>query len=109
MAELKSDGGAQGAYETAVDQTGATVITLTGEIDVSNVEQLRAAMDPVLSGRPDRLVFDLGELHFMDSSGIALLLESAERAGDVVLRRPSDIIRRVIVSTGLTDILPMSD
>jgi anti-anti-sigma factor len=64
---------------------------------------VRKAIEPVLELGPERIVFDLGELQFMDSSGLAVLLGVAERVPVVELRRPQPLICRVIELTGLTD------
>jgi anti-anti-sigma factor len=50
-------------------------------------------------------VFDMTGLRFMDSSGIALILEVSHRATSVSLRNPTPTIRRVVEATGLADIL----
>jgi anti-anti-sigma regulatory factor len=41
----------------------------------------------------------------MDSSGIALLIETAQRIGSISVRNPSRVIRRIIGATGLSDVL----
>jgi len=105
MVELGAEGGAH--LEVTVD-TGAeddVLVVLTGELDLSNVDALAALVDPLVASTPDRLIFDLHELAFLDSSGIALLLRAAARAGTVVVRRPSTIVRRVLEATGLTQVL----
>ena len=45
-----------------------TVVTIRGELDISNVDQLDAAMTPVIDRRVGRLILDVGELEFADSS-----------------------------------------
>jgi anti-sigma B factor antagonist len=107
MAKLGGAGGAEAAVSTSVDETGAAIVTLTGELDISNVDQLRTQLDPVLEQAPAKLVFDLTGLQFMDSSGIAVLLQVAARIGDVCLRNPTQIVRRLVASTGLADALPI--
>ena len=97
--------GAVGAAAVTFDAVGVPIITLTGEIDVSNVDSLRATIEPAVETAPDRVVFDLTALDFMDSSGIALLLQAATRAGSVHLRQPSAIVRRIIEITGLSEVL----
>jgi anti-anti-sigma factor len=94
-----------GAAAVTFDAVGVPIITLTGEIDVSNVDSLRATIEPAVETAPERVVFDLTALDFMDSSGIALLLQAATRAGSVHLRQPSAIVRRIIEITGLSDVL----
>ena len=83
------------------------VIELGGEIDLSNVETVRAKLEPVVAKRPQPVVFDLRELAFMDSSGIALLLKLAASAQSVRLRRPSRLVQRMIEATGLSEVLPI--
>ena len=46
---------------------------------------------------------------FMDSSGIAVLLEAAQGTDAVLIRRPSNAVRRVIETTGLTEVLPIGE
>jgi anti-sigma B factor antagonist len=114
MAELDeqhlANGGAIDAATLAivehfVDESGATVIGVTGEIDLSNVDRMRAAFAPALLRTDDRLVFDLAGLEFMDSSGLAAILELVGKVSSIVLRNPSSVIRRIVESTGLADIL----
>jgi anti-anti-sigma factor len=107
MAKLGGAGGAEASVEVVVGEDGVPVFTIAGELDVSNVDELRAVVEPVLQQAPARIVFDLSALEFMDSSGIALLLQSAARVAQVRLRNPSHIVRRVVTSTGLTDTLPI--
>jgi anti-anti-sigma factor len=54
---------------------------------------------------PETLVIELAGLSFMDSSGIALLVEIAGAVGTFLLRDVSDVIRGVIEATGLSEIL----
>jgi anti-anti-sigma factor len=105
MDERESHQGAVGGAAVTFDPVGVPIITLTGEIDVSNVDSLRATIEPAVETAPERIVFDLTALEFMDSSGVALLLHAATRAGSVHLRQPSNIVRRIIEITGLTDVL----
>jgi anti-sigma B factor antagonist len=87
------------------DPGGGPVVTVSGEIDLSNTAELEAKVAEVTAGRPDTLVFDLSELRFMDSAGIAVLLGAASRVGNVRLRAPSPAVARVVELTGLTEVL----
>jgi anti-anti-sigma factor len=52
--------------------------------------------------RSDELTLDLIELMFIDSSGIRAILALAECAkGSLVLRHPSDAVRKIIDLTGI--------
>jgi len=89
-------------------EDGRLVLGLAGELDLTCVGRIRTAIDAALAGQSEQVVFDLSELSFMDSSGIALLLSVAQQAGGVSLRDPTPIIRRLIELTGLSSVLPMS-
>jgi len=104
MAEL----GAQGApLEATIDRSSPRrpVVSLAGELDLSNVGALEQLIAPLLDGGSHGLVFDVCGLTFMDSSGIALLLRTAARLPQVTLRQPPEIIRRVLDSTGVSLVL----
>jgi anti-sigma B factor antagonist len=60
---------------------GNTVIaSLHGEIDLHNSNELRDAMLSLISPTlPAKLVLNLGEVPYMDSSGIAVLVEALGR------------------------------
>ena len=107
MDELEDAPDPTGTAEVTIDAAGVPVIRLAGEIDMSNVDALRVVIDPVMDSAPARVDFDLGALEFMDSSGIALLLRVAAKTQTVRVRQPSDIVRRLIEATGLTEILPI--
>jgi anti-sigma B factor antagonist len=96
-----------GAAEVDTGPDGAPVIRLRGEIDMSNVDALRVVIDPVIEAAPARVNFDLAGLEFMDSSGIALLLRVAAKAGSVRVREPTAVVRRLIEATGLSEVLPI--
>ena len=105
MSDVGDDRGAEGKAVAAFDPDGVLVVTLTGEIDISNVDSLRDGIEPALAQRPERVVFDVAGLDFLDSSGIAMLLGAAARTSSVQLRNPSPIVRRIIEVTGLAGVL----
>jgi anti-anti-sigma factor len=104
MAELE-DGASRASVETAPD-SDPRIVWIRGEVDMSNVVTVESDLTGALSGRPPRVVFDLSELRFIDSSGIAVLLRAAEKTGSLRLRNPSSVVQRIIDATGLTEILP---
>jgi len=80
---------------------------LMGELDMASAETLQDAMRPIaLEGRP--IALDLGELTFMDSSGIRAIVDLASLmngTGPLVLSNVSVGVRRVLDIVGL-DTLP---
>jgi stage II sporulation protein AA (anti-sigma F factor antagonist) len=107
MGSMNNGEGARGTVEGARDASGARVVKLSGEIDLSNADLLGDKLAG-FAGEDDHLVIDLSALEFMDSSGIAMLLRAAVRASSVEVRNPSDVVRRIIECTGLSDVLPIA-
>jgi anti-anti-sigma factor len=107
MAELDEGPAAELRIDTLVDPSGACVITLAGELDVSNVESLDATVASATEKPAQQLIFDLAELRFMDSAGIAVLIDATEKAESVRLRNASPIVHRLVEATGLTRVLPI--
>ncbi len=91
------------------DDPSRPIISIEGELDVASVDAVRAGIEPFLAADPDLVVFDLGKLEFMDSSGIALLVQVANRVGRVEVHDATPIVRRVLEVTGLLETFGMSD
>jgi anti-sigma B factor antagonist len=105
MAELESAQPAELVIDTGVDQAGTRLVTVSGELDISNAASLEATVASITAESPERLIFDLSGLRFMDSAGIAVLIGAAAKVNVVQLRDPSPIVRRVVQMTGLSSVL----
>ncbi len=62
---------------------GAVVIECRGELDLSNALQLRNALPPTDAQGISLLRIDMAEVTFMDSSGLASLLEADRRCREL--------------------------
>ncbi len=88
---------------------GERVIRLVGELDIQSTPELERAL---LRARPagQRVVLDLSELKFMDSTGLRVLLAAREAAEqgrwEIRLRAVPPNIRRLFDITGLHEALP---
>jgi anti-anti-sigma factor len=105
MAELDSESPAEVVIETRFDPAGVPIVTVTGDLDISNARALEQAVASITAERPQRLIFDLSGLRFMDSAGIAVLIGAMDKVGAVHVRDPSPSVRRVLELTGLTGVL----
>jgi anti-anti-sigma factor len=64
-----------------------------------------AQLDPTLAVLGDQAItIDLRDVTFIDSTGLRSLL-LAHRRGVVVLREPSDVVRRILEVAGVADLL----
>jgi anti-anti-sigma factor len=108
MGELDAAGGSPMTFELGDDSGGAPLVRIAGEIDMTNVAELDAAVEPIVSRRPERLVIDAGAVSFADSSAIALWVRWANVVGHLEIRDPSQLLRRVITRMGLAEHLRMT-
>ncbi len=87
---------------------GIRVLTLAGEIDHHTGDQLRHALDVTDTARP-RIVIDMRQVTFMDSSGINILIAAhravTEACGWLRLAAPTDSVLRVLQLVGIDDII----
>ena len=104
MAEVDDDA-TSARFEPFRDDAGECVLLVAGEVDLSNASQLRRAVEAMLGANPARLVLDVRELTFMDSSGLAVLLQAAAKLETLVLRHAQSSIIRLIETTGVTSVL----
>jgi anti-anti-sigma factor len=88
---------------TARDPDGTVTVTVSGEVDISNADVLRHELAVVTEAAPPRVVFDLGDLSFVDSSGIAVLVHVANSVPEVNVARASPVVRRILEVTGLAE------
>jgi anti-anti-sigma factor len=89
------------------EQEAETVVTIKGELDISNVETLDSAVAPVLEHRPARLIVDTSELGFADSSAIAVWVRWSTSVRELRLRGAQPLLVRVIDTMGLNAALPI--
>lgn len=59
------------------DEAGVRVIAVTGELDIATAPELCARLDRSRTGRRPRLLVDLSEVDFCDSTGLRALLGAA--------------------------------
>ncbi|MGH3415142.1 MAG: STAS domain-containing protein [Actinocrinis sp.] len=84
-------------------------ITVAGELDLGSVDAVRHCFDEVVHRSPTHVVVDLRGLTFMDSTGIALLLEAAEKVPLLEVECPPATIRAVMETMGLSSVLRISE
>jgi anti-sigma B factor antagonist len=84
---------------TVREGEGTILVALFGELDLSEVEQVREVLEGAEAKQPQILVIDLRGLEFMDSSGIRVVVEADLRAKNdgrkLLLVRGPDPVHRV--------------
>ena len=94
----------QTPFDVNVSHDGTTdIVTVRGEVDLVTAPLLRDAF----SGLGTRIVADLRQVSFMDSSGLAVLIEQKTQMNGGQLRIGADSppVLRLFELSGLTDVL----
>lgn len=103
----------EGEFRVSVEEpsSGSVVVAVDGEIDVATAPELEHAFAGV--GAEKRVVLDLSECGFIDSSGLRTLLgarSAAESAGGALVLVVSDPgLLRVFEVVGLGDVLEIHE
>ena len=87
---------------------GTATITVLGEFDFSNSDELAQSLrDALVDWSPSRVLVDLRHASFNDSTGLGALIEgyrvASERGIEFLVANPSSTFRRVLTVTGLAD------
>lgn len=92
---------------------GKATLELTGEIDVSNADELRSALSSLEAAQVDEIVVNLGGVPYIDSTGIGVLVGAANRAKEAgfgfktIALQPN--VSRVIGLLDLTELLNIQE
>jgi anti-sigma B factor antagonist len=101
-------------FDLSVDADGsAATISVRGDLDLASAPELSAACKKAIEQSPETLRIDLGDLTFLDSSGISVLVQAQRdletQGGVLVLHRVGDRTRRVLEVAGLSEFFTQSD
>ena len=96
-----------------VDTVGtARVVRLGGELDLYNAAQVRSALDQARAEAPERIVVDLGQVEFIDSTALGILIETRtklENRDGLLLAAPGLETRRALQISGLDKLFTVHD
>lgn len=89
----------------AIDRrNGAIVIRLVGELDLYNAPEVREALLKLCEEQPERLVVDLAEVDFVDSTALGVLIEARTKLANrktFLLAAPGRETHRALTISGL--------
>jgi anti-sigma B factor antagonist len=91
---------------------GAVVVHLVGELDLYNAPEVREALLEVCADPPDRLVVDLADVDFIDSTGLGVLIEARTKLPNrqaFLLAAPRMETHRALRISGLDQHLAVHD
>ena len=91
---------------------GVLRIKLCGEMDEYSAPSVRAECDAMIDANPaaKKIVIDLAEVAFMDSTGIGVLIGRYKKMKDknipIYICNPSSHAEKIFKMTGLYEIMP---
>ncbi|HEY8583535.1 MAG TPA: STAS domain-containing protein [Capillimicrobium sp.] len=108
---MPSGDGSEFTLETLASGSRTHVI-VRGQVDLVSADELGASVDAELA-RGQEVVLDLGRVGFIDSTGVAVLLqtvETAQRNGWKFAIAPglSPAVRQVFTVTAVLPLLPLA-
>ncbi len=91
----------------------AAVVHPVGEVDINTSVKLRQELKASLKRQPALLVVDLGGVGYMDSSGLATLIEAFKELkkhdGRLVLAAPTPPVRQVLKFAHLESVFQITE
>jgi anti-sigma B factor antagonist len=90
--------------------SGVPVVVAPEDIDITNAEQLRAALSEAAAYGQGRFVVDMTRTQFCDTAGLHALVAAHKRTrtggGQVLLVIPGSGVLRIFAITGLDQVIP---
>jgi anti-sigma B factor antagonist len=91
------------------------VLSVSGDLDVASVSELELAVSRAVSDGSSKLVVDLGECEFIDSSGVRALIigdralrEDGNPDATMAVAAPHDQVLRILALVGLDERVPVA-
>lgn len=96
---------------TIIEEDGATVLSLNGDIDVAVETEIEAALAAAAEQANGQLTIDLGGVEFMDSTGVNAIVAVLKRSScdTIFVRRPTAVVRRILELTGVDRLVAVVD
>jgi len=89
------------------------VLMLAGELDLGSAPALEQQLEEVGHANPARLLLDLRNLRFMDSTGLALMIKAQQSADDngsrLAFRRGTSQVQRLFQLSGVLERFTFED
>lgn len=96
-------------FEMTATGDGATVVSPKGRLDMVAASQLRTIVAETVAGGSNRLIVDLVDTQFLDSSGLGALIAglktTRQAGGDLRIARPNEQVQMVLELTQMNTVL----
>ena len=98
---------------TQKEENGIVSIVIKGRLDADSSPEAEKVVKKALGEQTDRILFDLGELEYLSSAGLRVLLSAAKemkrREGKIVLCALNEFVKEIFEVSGFQSLIPITD
>ena len=95
------------------EENGIVTIAIKGRLDADSSVEAETVVKDALGGETSRLLFNLGELEYLSSAGLRVLLSAAKemrrRDGKIVLCALNEFVKEIFEVSGFQSLIPITD
>jgi anti-anti-sigma factor len=95
------------------EENGIVSIAIKGRLDADSSLEAEKVVKEALEGETSRLLFNLGELEYLSSAGLRVLLTAAKemrrRDGKIVLCDLNEFVKEIFEVSGFQSLIPIAD
>ena len=95
------------------EENGIVFIAIKGRLDADSSPEAEQVVKDVLKGQTSRLLFDLGNLEYLSSAGLRVLLSAAKemrrKEGKIVLCALNEFVKEIFEVSGFQSLIPIAE
>ena len=95
------------------EEYGITCLKIKGQMDTTDAIEIEKAVDKFLKGKNNRILFDLGDLEYLNSYGLRIILNTAKKikmmGGKIILCSLIENVREIFDICGFGANIPIAD
>ena len=98
---------------TQKEENGIVSIAIKGRLDADSSTEAEKVVKDAIGEEANRLLFNLGELEYLSSAGLRVLLSAAKemrrRNGKIVLCALNEFVEEIFEVSGFQSLIPITD
>jgi len=95
------------------EEGGIVQIAIIGRLDASSSNEADETVSAILNDGANKLLFNLGQLEYLSSAGLRVLLAAAKKIrlieGKVVLCSLNEYVKEIFEVSGFESLIPIAD
>jgi anti-sigma B factor antagonist len=98
---------------TQKEENGIVSFSIKGRLDADSAPEAEKVVKEALEGPTDRVLFNLGDLEYLSSAGLRVLLSAAKemrrRDGKIVLCSLNEFVKEIFEVSGFQSLIPIAE